>query len=539
MKNVFALITAFALVLSLAACSGNTGSTAESSAGVKTTSASDTQTGGTAKIGGVLNVGSCADVANVAAWRLRSSQDKMHWSPVYEPLFKLDNNGTVTPFLAESLKSDYNTLTYTVTLRKGILFSDGSELTADVMLWNFENFKKNSQTANTHFGDVKSFEKTGDYTVVIHLNQWNSQIQYSLCSVAGLMYSKKAFDTNGNEWCLKNPVGTGPFILDKWVTDKNKSFVKNKNYWNKETKIYLDGINIKVVPNETTAQAALSNGELDVYQEATYNLINTMKDQGFSRAESSLWYATNFLVFASGVKDSPMSNLKVRQAISYAIDSESISKKLDNGLSFVSKEYAVKDTPFYNDDVQGYGYDVEKAKQLLKEAGYPNGFSTTIYTGSDVGLDNYMVAIQGYLEEIGIKAKLEYKDVNIWSSKTIYNIDDGMIFCCHGFGSNIVNQAVSNFSKRAVQGVGMLKDSMIHPDDLDQVLMNSLRAKNLEEMISYEKEAQKMIIDKYCLAYPVITDSYTWEIVSPKVVDTNCFKTTNEFNDFSKIYFKQ
>ena len=540
MKKVAALILAFSLVLSLAACSGNNNASSGGTAsGAAPETSSGTKGNADAQMGGTLNIGTCSEVANTAAWMLRSDQDKMEWSTVYESLFRLDDKGNVTPYLAESLKSDPKALTYTITLRKDVTFSDGSHLNADVLLWNFENFKKNSQSSNTHFGDVKSFEKTDDNTVVIHLNEWNSQIPYSLCSVPGLMYSKQAFDTNGAKWCLTHAVGTGPFVLESWKTDSVKTFARNKNYWNKDKKIYLDTISVKVVPDEATAQAALMSGEMDVYQDGSYPFLNEMKAQGFTRSKASIWYATNFLVFASGVKDSPMANVKVRQAISYAIDSKTISTKLDNGMSFVDKEYAVEGTPFYNDAVKGYGYDVEKAKALLKEAGYPNGFSTTLYTGNDLNLNNYMVAIQGYLAAVGIKAKLVYHDVAIWSSKTIFGIDDGMILCAHGFGSNLVNQAVSNFSQRAVKGVGMLKNSMIHPDDLNTSLMKALRATDTETMLSNEKDAQEMIIDKYCLAYPVATDAYTWETVSPKVVDVNCFNSQNEFNDFSSIYFKK
>ena len=142
--------------------------------------------------GGKVTLATSTDCSNVAAWRIRSPYERLSWSGVYEPLFRIGDDGHITPNLAESLDSDYDNLTYTVNLRNDVYFSDGSKLDADVLLWNFENFKENSQSSATHFGKVDSFEKVDDDSVTIHLSEWTSQMPYSLADVAGLMYSKKA-----------------------------------------------------------------------------------------------------------------------------------------------------------------------------------------------------------------------------------------------------------------------------------------------------------------------------------------------------------
>ena len=485
-----------------------------------------------------LTLGVSSEVVNTAAWLLRSPQEKIAWSCVYELLFVLDDKGNLAPNLAKSLKSDFKNKTYTVTLREDVYFSDGSHLDADVLLWNFENFKKNSKTSATHFGDVASFEKTGDYTVVIHLSEWNSQIPYSLTSVSGLMYSKQAFEKNGYDWCLKNPVGTGPFILEKWVKDEYKTFVKNESYWKKDVDILLDEITVRIIADEMSAQAALLNGDINGYAGPSYSMQNTLMAKGFNVSRGTMWYRIYFLIFASAKKDSPLSDVRVRQAIGYAIDSEAIAKKIDFGLTIPSNQYAVEGTIFYNKDVNGYGYDVKKAKALLADAGYANGFTTTIYTGTDQPLQRYMVALQGYLADIGIKVKLEYQEVSLWVSKTLYGIDEGMIIAGHGFGINLVNQMASNFSKRAVKGVGMLKESKLHPDDLDEVIMAALRAPKPDVMIEKEKIAQKLIIDKYCLGYPIVIGRADEVILNPNVVDAHTFATKNEYFDYTQIYFK-
>lgn len=556
MKKLLSMLLVVAMVFSLAACGGSsddkennttsepadTGTENQASEAADESEAveeSEPAEAGGAVQGGTLKVGMSTDATEAAAWRMRSGQEKAVFSAVYEPLMRIDEDGNVVGYLAESLEADEANLTYTVTLRQDVTFSDGSALDADVLLWNFENFKENSQTSATHFGSVESFEKTGDYSVALHLSEWNTQIPFSLNSVAGLMYSKKAFDENGYDWCLEHAVGTGPFKMDSWTKDTKLVFSKNENYWNKDAQPYLDGMEFQVIADEMSAQAAMLNGDIDVYYNGSESFQATMEQAGFSTANNQMWYTILFLIFASDVDGSPLSDVKVRQAISYAIDSQAICDSVGKGKVFVSSQYAVEGTPFYNPDVAGYNYDAEKAKSLLEEAGYGDGFTTTIYCGVDQALTDYLVAIQGYLKEVGITLNIEEQETTIWRSKGIYDIDEGMILAGHGFGANLVNQQVSNFSKRAVDGVGMLKECKLHPDDLDASIMASLSASDTTEMLKNEFETQKLIIDEYCLGYPVgikYSSAYT---LSEKVAENGCFANKNEYNDYSRIGFTE
>lgn len=502
----------------------------------ETTTAAATKETTTTVTGGKITAGMNVDVATYASWRIRSGQEKLSLSPVYETLMRFDENGDLQPYLAESLTADRDNLTYTVKLRDDVYFSDGSKLDADVLLWNFENFKANSQTSATHFGSVDHFEKVDDLTVVIYLKEWNTQIPYSLNSVAGLMYSKKAFDEHGYDWCLNNPVGTGPYVLSSYLTDSNKIYAKNENYWNKEEPATFDSIEIKIIADKMSAQAALISGDIDFYYNGDAQMLDTLEKMGFNIYENKMWYTIYFLIYGSAVEGSPLSDVRVRQAIAYSIDSDAIAEKLDYGKTFVSNQYAVKGTQFYSDEVVGYEYNVEKAKALLAEAGYPNGFSTKISVGVDQALDRYMIALQGYLKEIGITVELDYQETAIWTSKGIYEIDDGMILAGHGFGANLVNQAVNNFSKRAIQGVGMLKNSKLHPDDLNEALMTALSATDTEEMLKNMHKAEKLIIDEYCLGYPVVMKAGSSIVAQSNIVDDGFMANYNEYETWTKLY---
>ena len=180
---------------------------------------------------------------------------------------------------------------------------------------------------------------------------------------------------------------------------------------------------------------------------------------------------------------------------------------------------------------------INAAKELLADAGYADGFTTTIYCGVDQALTDYLVAIQGYLKAVGITLNIDEMETAEWRSTGIYDIPEGMILAGHGFGANLVNQQVSNFSKRAISGVGMLKECKLHPDDLDECIMNSLSASDTEEMLKYEFQTEKMIIDDYCLGYPVgLKASQVYMIA--KDVNGAGFETMNEYVDYTKISFQ-
>lgn len=239
-KRLISLTLAGSMLLSLAACGGGGSSTAGStSTAAPAESSATAATAAEPVAGGDLTLGMATDATEAAAWRMRSGQEKFVFASCYETLMDIDDDGNIVGNLAESLTADEDDLSYTVKLRQDVTFSDGSALDADVLMWNFENFKENSQTSSTHFGSVDHFEKLDDYSVKICLSEWNTQIPYSLNSVAGLMYSKKAFDDNGYDWCLENPVGTGPYVMTEWVRDDHVTFKKTK----------ITGIRLRLSPH--------------------------------------------------------------------------------------------------------------------------------------------------------------------------------------------------------------------------------------------------------------------------------------------------
>ena len=191
----------------------------------------------------------------------------------------------------------------------------------------------------------------------------------------------------------------------------------------------------------------------------------------------------------------------------------------------VSTQSAIPGTAFYNEDVIGYEYDVEKAKQLLAEAGYADGFETKIVTESAGIYPQLATMVQANLREIGIEAEVKLDERSLWFEE-MYGIDEGMIIGRNSFDFDLCNNLKSNYSKDAIGGVGLLNQCKIHPDDLDAAIQNSISATSMEEMYAYEKEAQRLLVDEYCIMYPVFTNCRTYISLTPEINDNGCFGTT-------------
>lgn len=488
--------------------------------------------------GGELVLGSQSDIIFTPSWMIRGYTDRAVYSLVYEPLVKLDENGDWYPFLLESLTPDPANLTWTCVVRDGVTFSDGTAFDADALLWNFENYKENSNTSSTHFGSVESFEKTDDKTVVIHLTSWNSQLPYSFQDNCGYMYSPKAFEENGAEWCDLHAVGTGPYVEDDMQPGNYRTFVKNENYWNKaEHDGAYDKVTWKVCGDESTAQAALLSGEIDGYFSPSFSMLDTMLGQdGFYLAQNTTTFAVQFLIPPSGVEGSGWEDENVRKAAYYAIDSQAIIDSITYGYGIYTNQYCGPGTAYYNDELEGFEYNLDKAKEYMAQSAYPDGFTTKLYASNEnTALYTAIgVALQSQLAEIGINVEIELLEPAVWV-ETFKNAEDGFMVGAHGFGMNLANQMLSNFSQSAKDGVGMMCYSKIHPDDLDATIRAAVGAEDTETMVENIKEANKLISDTYAIAYPVYLQPAYYTLYSDSVVDSGCFNNTSLSFDYTMV----
>lgn len=333
--------------------------------------------------------------------------------PAIERLNEWDEKGHPIPVLAESWEGDPVSKTVTWHLRKGVKFHDGTDWNAEALKWNYQiAIDAKRQTDGKY---VKSMEVVDEHTLKMHLSDYNylmTQENLSWRISVSPTAFKKAGGGNfekGREWARKNSVGTGPFKVVDFKRDTYIKYVKNENYWRKG-RPYLDGIESRLIRDPMTAMAMMEAGEADAWHETgeVQNILR-LQDKGF-KVNWGPGYFQALLPNSSDPK-SPYAKKKVREAIEYAIDRPTLAKMIGLGKYEALHQLAASTWPGY---VQGYNprpYNPKKAKQLLAEAGYPNGFKTAIMTLDRSGARDAATAMKAYLEAIGLEVKLDIADM--------------------------------------------------------------------------------------------------------------------------------
>ncbi|MCL5951697.1 MAG: ABC transporter substrate-binding protein [Chloroflexi bacterium] len=355
------------------------------------------------RVGGLLRIAGSSDPVSIGYPPLMTIVTSIQAAaPAVETLFRTDSGGKPVPWLATGEKSDPAAKTLTLTLRQGVEFHDGTDFNAEAVKWNLE---QSMAAKSVGTAQMKSVDVVDDSTVRINLAEWDNTVTSNLALSLGLMISPPAFKKNGKDWAASNPVGTGPFRFVSWQKGVKTVYKKFDGYWQKG-KPYLDGIEWQVMPDPLTRELALKKKEVEVATSLTKQDLAGLEKEGFTvarqRTGSGAWGA----VFDSANPSSPFSKLKVRQAAQHAVDTEAIVKSILNGEADAANQWVGKGHWAYNPNVVGYPYNSAKAKQLLAEAGYPNGFKTKINYRTNALDDLTFTAVQGYFKVVGIDAEL-------------------------------------------------------------------------------------------------------------------------------------
>ncbi len=470
------------------------------------------------KKGGTLKIGVNSEIVHTMLSFTLTGAGMDYYSswPVYESLFRPNAQGSVDPWLLESYETDPAGLTYTFHIRKGITFSDGTVLNAEVVKWNLDHYLEVGAKVAALLSSIDSVEIVDEYTVQLKLNTWSSILPYAFSRECGYMFSKEFYEKNGDEYCQEHPCGTGPFTLESWERDISKRYVKRADYWGGE--VYLDAVEYIIYSDELVATAALETGEIDAYLAISADNAQVLDEAGFEVATCSVKSHSYLLCFNSlneSGKD-PTGDVKVRQAMCHAIDVNALVEAVWHGYANVRNQFGVGEH-FYSDSVLGYDYNPEKAKALLAEAGYPNGFTIDFKTEDTVALKNAATIIQQYLAEVGITANL-----------TILSGADGNAAEA-GWGEGIWLHGSSVYVSAPMQMASMFRKNLtghvlgltnlLRPDDVDAALNLSVAASSEEEAVSAVGEANRLLLDEYCIIYN-LAEAPTIFVLSPKVKDS-------------------
>lgn len=441
-------------------------------------------------------------------------------APAVEALLRVDpTTGLPAPYLLTGWEwaADYSSITFTV--KEGVKFHDGSDFNAQSIKYMLDIYMPTSPD----LADVTSIEVVDDYTLKFNTTRFSNNVLYDLVCKSGAagVVSATSVKTNGADYSITHAVGTGPFKQVSFQRNVGIVFDKFEDYW-QDGKPYLDTVDVAFITDPLTAKLSFMGGEGNVVAGLTPTDAQELAATGKYEMAS---YPTRVCVLApdSANPDSPWSNLAVRQAASYAIDDETLVEVFGYGLIPFTNQVLYPNTIGYNPDVVGYPYNPDKAKELLAEAGYPDGFDTTLYYQMGLGYDGAVTIAQRYLSEVGINAELQ--PVGSGQRGTLLTKGwDGLIlygnFLTAGYTAS--KTMVNYYSQDSRYFI-----SMERPDALQAVLDELLEETDNAKMIAGMQEWNKMFIDDYCMAIPLFAD-ITIGAIDPSIKDSLILDATME-----------
>ncbi|WP_331774381.1 ABC transporter substrate-binding protein [Sulfurospirillum sp. 1612] len=394
------------------------------------------------KYGGVLVFGRGGDSSTIDPGHATDGESFYASTQVYDNLVQFKYGTTqLEPGLAKSWDISKDGLSYTFHLRKGVYFHPTKffkkkvEFTADDVVFSL---KRQFDKTNPYYkvggayeywsamdmdNIVKDVIKVDKYTVKILLKKREAPFMANMAMDFASILSKSFADQLLKEGRADDlnrlAVGTGPFYLIKWIKDDRMIFGANEDYWG--GKPYVKKLIFKVIPNNSVRAAELKTGSIQIMDFPNPEEVNALRNNPKLKLIEQEGLNVGYLAFNTQKK--PFTDVKVRQAINYAIDKAAIVKAIYAGLGKVAINPIPPTMWGYNKKIKDYPYDPAKAKELLKEAGYPNGFETTLWAmpvprpynpnGRKVA-----EAMQADLAKVGIKAKIVSYDWGTYLQKT-------------------------------------------------------------------------------------------------------------------------
>jgi peptide/nickel transport system substrate-binding protein len=456
------------------------------------------------KMGGILNITAQNDARYLGNAPLMTTvQDSFYTKPVVEYLGRYEANGEIKPYLAESWKVDAATNSITITLKKGIKFSDGTPFDAAAVKWNIDHFiaaKRAELPAGTTVNVID------DSTVRLTLSKWDNTAIIGMAYYAAPMISPTAWQKAGatdkerDDNSSANPVGTGPFMLSSWQKTVKIAFKKNPTYW-QQGKPYLDGININLIVDPLVAMASYKSKEQDQIFLVTPKNAADLKaaganivalNTGLGLQQTSVWYN-------SILPDSPFAKLQVRQAVSYAVDAKQIVSSLFYGYATPINQWAVPTSQYANPDFKGYPYDPNKAKALLAEAGYPN-LSTKMLVSNNPDNINIATALQSMFKAAGMNVEIDAVDDAKYRNLT----SPGGSFTQMCLASQRANSDPAIIFPRNLSDSGVIMNkTIIHPAEIEKLLVDAKLAPDNDAKKKVIWNLQKVVFGDYCIFTPL------------------------------------
>ncbi len=348
----------------------------------------------------ILTIGSNMDNNSFDPTQINIGNQSQYWGPVFDTLLTRDKDFKLVANMASKWSYNDSRTEMAISLVPGITFSDGTALTADVVMENWKNLAGGTGQNAYMTKSIKEIKKTSDTEFTVVLSAPDPGFEEYLASVGGAMASPKSFKAAD---VAKSPIGSGPYTLDaaNTVVGSQYTYLRNPNYWNKSFPAY-DKVIIKVMTDTTARLNALKSGQINAGI-AELKSVDEAKASKLQVGYVDLNWVGLLLMDRDGKTVPQLKDLRVRQAINYCFDQASILKSIDYNQGAITTQIFGTGTVAYDKGLDNkYLFDLDKAKSLMAEAGASAGFTVSM-PRSPGGSDAYYAVVESSLGKINIK----------------------------------------------------------------------------------------------------------------------------------------
>lgn len=476
-RSTLFLALLLSLVVALSACSGD-----------RPVEEKKPQETNSASLSNTISVGIPQDLDSLDPHKAAAAGTREVLFNIYEGLLKIQPNGEVLPALAKEYQISQDGLVYTFTLREGVKFHDGRDLSAQDVKYSIDRVagKDGNPALVSAFKKVESVDIVDEKTIQVVLNQADAEILYSFTvDIVPKMEENEEF----------KPVGTGPFQYVSWSPQEKVVIKKFADYWG--TPAHLDEVTFKIIEDSNLIATELKSGAIQMYSRVGQDQADQLGDvcnilEGNMNLVQAL-YLNNAV--------EPLNNMKVRQALSYGINKQEILDLVFYGKGhIIGSSMIVGFSKYYMPELENaYPYDVEKAKELLKEAGYPDGFALEIAVPSNYRqhMDTAQVIVE-QLKKIGVNATIKPVEWSVWLSD-IYGKKE---FQSTVIGFDARNMSADAFLYRFASSTPQSKNfTNFQDDEYDKFYELAKSTVDIDEQAKYYKECQRILSERAANVY--------------------------------------
>ncbi|WP_227940139.1 glutathione ABC transporter substrate-binding protein [Alkalihalobacillus deserti] len=495
-KNSFFFLMLLVLSVFIAACASEPDAPAEGEAGEEVTEGAE---------GGDLVIAQLSDAVAIDPHGSNDTPSSNVAYNIYESLVKSDENMELQPGLATSWEEIDDT-TWEFVLREGVKFHDGSDFNANVVKANIERVLDPEVASPRSFlyDMITEVEVVDDYTVRITTEYPFAPLPAHLAHNGGGMISAKLIEADyaamaeGEEpgqVISGGPIGTGYFKFDSWTPGTEIKLVKNEEYWGEPAK--LDSVTFKVVPEDLTRLAELETNAAhisDPLSPADVSRVEGTDGMSVNRQPS---VALSYIGF--NAQKGPFDNKLVRQAITKAIDKDAIIEGIYDGAGIPAIGPLAPDVFGFDDSVSGLEYDREEAKKLLAEAGYPDGFTTTLWTNDNRERIDAATYVQAELEKIGVTVEIEVVEWGAYLEQTAKGEHDMFVLGWSTVTGDADYGMYPLFHSENYGNPG--NRTFFSTPELDEILVEARQNPDHNERLALYKEAQEILVEESPMLY--------------------------------------